>query len=234
MASVVAILIVVLIWRFVLLIAAEVYQGAGMGQKPATFEARSALTGTGYTTTQSDAVVHDAPSRDAASMLFLVGYIGPPAILGLLGVSFVVPSAKDPALRATVLVGFLLLFFVLNLFGILSRIGRRPARFVARRLFRAHISSPWVVFGDQAVAGLVIAPSSPLVGRRLDQEPFGDPDITLLGVQRLVDGDLQTIPAAAVGGSAQAEDTLVCYGPATRLAELRHVAAGRPPDGTDG
>jgi hypothetical protein len=89
MAGVVAILIVVLFWRFVLLIAAEVYQGAGMGEIPAGFEARSALTGAGYTTTQSQVVVDDPASRDAASMLFIVGYVGPLAILGLLGVSFV-------------------------------------------------------------------------------------------------------------------------------------------------
>lgn len=232
MAGVVAILIVVLFWRFVLLIAAEVYQGAGMGEIQAAFEARSALTGAGYTTAQSQVVVDDPASRDAASTLFIVGYVGPLAILGLLGVSFVAPSAEDPELRATVLIGFLILFAVLNRFGLLNRIGRRPARFIATHLFRAHIRSPWIVFGDHAVAGLFVSPSSPLVGRRLDQRPFGDHEVTLLGIQRRGGSTVNDL-AAHPHETIQAEDTLVTYGPATDLSNLRDIAAGRKPGDGD-
>ena len=228
MAGVVAILIVVLFWRFVLLIAAEVYQGAGMGEIPAGFEARSALTGAGYTTTQSQVVVDDPASRDAASMLFIVGYVGPLAILGLLGVSFVAPSAEDPELRATVLIVFLVLFAVLNRYGLLNRIGRRPARFIATHLFRAHIRSPWIVFGDHAVAGLVVAPSSTLVGLSLDQRPLGDHEVTLLGIQRIVDGNVEDLPVGSNRHlSIEAEDTLVTYGATNDLSDLRDIAAGR-------
>lgn len=231
MAGVVAILIVALFWRFVLLIAAEVYQGAGMGAVPAAFEARSALTGAGYTTTQSQLVVDDPASSDAASMLFIVGYVGPLAILGLLGLSFVAPSAEDPELRATVLIVCLVLFAVLNRFGILNRIGRRPARFVATHLFRAHIKSPWIVFGDHAVAGLVVAASSPLVGRRLDQDPFGDREVTVLGIQRDVNGDVQDLAAAThPDESIRARDTVISYGAAHDLSDLRDIAAGRTPN----
>jgi hypothetical protein len=230
MAGVVAILITVLFWRFVLLIAAEVYQGAGVGAVPAAFEARSALTGAGYTTTQSEMVVNDPASRDAASMLFIVGYVGPLAILGLLGLSFAAPSAEDPELRATVLIVFLVLFGVLNKYGILARIGRRPARWVATHLFRAHIRSPWIVFGDHAVAGLVVAPSSPLVDRRLDQRPFDDRQVTVLGIQRDTNGSIRHLAAAAHPGEAiRAEDTVISYGATTDLSELRDLAAGRKP-----
>lgn len=164
-------------------------------------------------------------------MLFVVGYVGPLAILGLLGLSFVAPSAEDPELRGAVLVGFLLLFAILNRIGVLTRIGRRPARFVATHLFRAHIESPWIVFGDRAVAGLVVSPSSSLVGRRLDQEPLGDREVTLLGIQRLVGSTVQDLSAAAhPHETIRAEDTVITYGAATDLSDFRDIAAARHPE----
>jgi len=219
--------VVAVFWRFLLLTAAEVYQGAGMGEIAAAFEARSALTGAGYTTPRSQMVADDPASSDAASMLFVVGYVGPMAILGLLGLSFIAPTAEDTGTRGLALAVLIAGLVLLDRLGLVIRVARPPARFVAKHLFRAHIESPWVVFGDQAVAGLTISAASPLVHRTFDEQPFGDGDVTLLEIQRRVDGDSQQLTTPAPDEQIQSGDTLVVYGTAADLSRLRDLAAAR-------
>lgn len=228
MGWVIAIFVVVTFWRFLLLTAAEVYQGAGMEATAATFQARSALTGAGYTTDESEMVVADPAGRDAASMLFVVGYVGPMAILGLLGLSFMAPVPDNPEVRVGVLLVGLAILVIIDRFGLSAQIMRLPARFVARHLFRAHIDSPWVVFGDQAVAGLNVVPDSPLVGRTLDRGSWSDHQVDLLGIQRLVDGDRTTTAPPPAGDHVQSGDTLIVFGSAHNVSTLRELAAAQP------
>lgn len=233
MGWIIGIFVVVIFWRFLLLTAAEVYQGAGMTATAATFQARSALTGAGYTTAESEQVVNDPAARDAASMLFVIGYVGPLAILGFLGLSFVAPVPDNVEARAGVLLFGVVLLVIMDRMGVSRQIMRLPARFVARHLFRAHIDSPWVVFGDQAVAALSVVPDSSLVGRTLDRDSMADHQVDLLGIQRLTDGNRTTLAPPPAGDCVQAGDTLIVFGSATHISTLRAIAAARPVAGGD-
>jgi hypothetical protein len=185
------------------------------------------LTGAGYTTEESEIFVNDPAGRDAASMLFVVGYVGPMAILGLLGLSFVGPSAENTSARAIVLIVGLALFIVIDRLGFSAQLMRRPARFVARHLFRAHIDSPWVVFGDQAVGALNVVPESSLVDQALDRGSFAGHHVELLGVQRTDKGDRTTISPPPAGDRVRGGDTLIVYGSETAISALRDIAAAR-------
>ena len=147
MTAVIGIIAIVVFWRFLILVAGEVFAAAGLPPAAATFQARSALTGSGYTTSESEIVVNDPGSREAASMLFVVGYIGPLTVLGLLGFGFLVPSAEDLEIRAAVLIGLLLFFGILERAGVNARLAARPARYFAQRVFKARTPEEWIRVG---------------------------------------------------------------------------------------
>ena len=107
LAGVISLFVVVLVWRFFILVGETVFAAAGLPPKAAAFEARSALAGAGYTTSQSEYVVRDPAARRFASTLVLLGYFGPTLILALLGVSFVLPTGEDLTARTITLVALL-------------------------------------------------------------------------------------------------------------------------------
>ncbi len=103
MAGVISLFVVLLVWRFFIVVGETVFAAAGLPPKAAAFEARSALVGAGYTTSQSEYVVRDPAARRVASTLVLFGYFGPTVIVALLGISFVLPSGEDLTARGVTL-----------------------------------------------------------------------------------------------------------------------------------
>lgn len=224
MTPVVSIALLVIFWRFFLLVAAEVFESAGLPPPSARFQARSALTGTGYTTTEAETVVRDPASRAAATMLMMIGYLGPATILALMGWAFVMPEVRSAPVRAGVLIGLLAFVAVADRFGVLARLGSRPARFVARRVFGARIDEVWTVLGDRAVATLRVDADSPLSGRELGERPFGEQGVQVLAIQRIEDGRDRSLSAPAPGQQILSGDRLILFGPVADLERLRAAA----------
>lgn len=224
MLAVVGIVLVVLLWRFLVLTAALVFEKAGLPPPAATFQARSALTGSGYTTGESEIVVNDPPSREAASMLFIIGFVGPVTILGLLGFGFFLPSSTDFEIRATVLVVLLFLFLVLERTGINVRLLTLPGRSVARVMFRAPSATTWTVIGDHAILGIHVSPSNPKAGQPLREQLFADSSITVLGIRRVEERTVRYLAHPSPDEGIVPGDELILYGPMARLALVRDQA----------
>lgn len=157
MTGAIGVFVVVLLWRFAILWAAAVFEAVGLSPTSARFEARSAMTGAGYTTTRSEAVALHPAARRAASALMLAGYVGPATVLTLLGVSFVLPpdgeGLRAQAITLGVLCGALV---VLDRVGAIRAIGSRPARALARRTTGAGTFDSWTVIDDHAIATMVV------------------------------------------------------------------------------
>ena len=224
MLAVVGIIVVVFLWRLLVLTGAEVFECAGLFPAAAAFEARSALTGSGYTTSESDIVVNDPASRQAASLLMIVGFVGPMTILGLLGFGFFLPSSSDFGIRGAVLVVLVALFFVLERFGVNALLLRRPARAIARTLFRTKPGSMWMVIADYAIAAIRIAPANPLANHRLGTQSLGGPGVTVLGIKRTDNNGLRYVANPSPNEQIMPGDELILYGPEAALASVRDEA----------
>jgi hypothetical protein len=220
MLAVIGIIVIVFAWRFLILTAAVVFQRAGLSPAAATFEARSALTGSGYTTSESEVVVADPAARDAASMLFLMGFIGPVTLLGLLGFGFLIPASTDLQERVAALFGLLTLFFILERTGINVRLLEGPARRAAG-VFGSRPEAPWRVVGDHAVLALPVSASTLVAGTALGEHPFTDSTVTVLGIQRLGGGTSEYIAWPRPEEVIRSGDELVLYGPMAKLAVMR-------------
>ncbi len=218
MAGVISLFGVVLIWRFFVLVGETVFAAAGLPPRAALFEARSALAGAGYTTSQSEYVVRNPAARRFASTLVLLGYFGPTLILTLLGVSFVLPTGEDLTARAITLVVLISGLVVSDRLGVIRALGARPARAVAKRLLVDDTFETWIVVGDRVIATMLI-PKDPEQAE-LMIAALNDPGVRVLAVEPAEPGQ-PTFPEESQIVTPRPGDRAVAFGPEKTFESLR-------------
>lgn len=221
MAGVISLFVVLLIWRFCIILGQTVFAAAGLPPAAAAFEARSALVGAGYTTSESEYVVHNPAARRVAGSLILFGYFGPAAILALLGVSFIVPTGQDLTRRALVLLLLIVGLIVIDRLGVIRALGTRPARALAKRIIENGAFETWLVVGDRVIAEAVI-PLDPAQAE-LTLAALAAPGVTVLAVEPAEQGPAtfpdETQPAEPLPG-----ERVVVFGSQRALDPLRNAS----------
>ncbi len=220
MTGAIGVFVALLVWRFVVLWAAAVFEAVGLVPAAARFEARSALTGAGYTTAQSELVALHPSARRVASTLMVTGYLGPATILALLGVSFVLPpDGEGLQPQAITLAVLCAAFFGLDRVGALRAIGSRPARALARRMLDTDAFETWTLIGDQAIATMIM-PDDPIPAREA-AAAVDDAEIVLLAITPADQGGTVHLTEGSPPGQPGAGDHLVVFGPQHALERLR-------------
>ncbi|MEM7024495.1 MAG: potassium transporter TrkA [Pseudomonadota bacterium] len=199
----------------------------GLSEEAARFQARSAFTGTGFTTSESEAIVTHPVRRRIIGLLMTIGSLGFVSVLATVVVSLVGASgAEGTMIRQLLWLGGVLIvlwFLLLNPFadrvtcGIIGRLlttsegfgGRKPARL---------LQLP-AGFG---VVQILVRVSSDLAGRQLGVViPEG---AVVLGLQRengaYLDrpGDRETVRPA---------DEIILYGRDEALARFGSIEGSR-------
>jgi hypothetical protein len=220
MIGAVGVFVILLLWRFLVLWAAAVFEAVGLSPPSARFEARSALTGAGYTTSQSEQIAQHPAARRAASTMMVVGYFGPAAILALLGASFLLPPAGEglraQAITVTVLCASL---FALDRSGAIRAFGSRPATALARRTIGANAFDTWTLIGDQAMAILTIPDDQTLASRTLAVVDAAE--VTLLAVTPAGEHHTFYLAGGLLRERPGPGDRIVVFGPRQQLEPLR-------------
>ena len=190
----------------------------GLSDAASRFQARSAFTGTGFTTSESEAIVNHPVRRRIVGLLMTIGSVGFVSVLATVVVSLVGSSGTEGAMVRQLLwlaaVLLALWFAALNpladrvICGVIGRLlartegfgGRRPARLL--QLPAAH-----------GVTQIVVHQESGLAGRRL-RELAGD-GLVILGLQR-EDGAYLHLPNDSE--EVKPADEIFFYGPDQALA----------------
>lgn len=219
MIGAIGVFVGLLVWRFIVLWAAAVFEGVGLSPPSARFEARSSLTGAGYTTSQSAEVAQHPASRRAASTLMIVGYFGPATILALLGASFLLPpEGEGLASQAITLMVLLASLVALDRSGAIRAIGSRPANALARRTTRSHAFDTWTVIGDQAIATVTL-PNDPSRAS-VAMAAVDAMKLTLLAVSPAGKSDTVDPAGSSHRGRPGPGDRIVVFGPRQALEPL--------------
>lgn len=200
----------------------------GLSHEAARFQARSALTGAGFTTSESEAIVNHPVRRRIVMTLMLMGSAGIVTVVATAAVGFTGDAATTGGRVGqvvTLLVGLGLLWAAAAsravdkalqpiIHSLLRRYTDIDTRDYARLL---HVA------GDFSVTELAVEPGDWLAGRELQELRLNDEGVLVLGIQR-ADGSYLGAPKgwAEIG----AGDTLVLYGTGERLAELDDRRAG--------
>lgn len=230
MAAVATVFIVVVVSLLISRVATVALTLTGMSREAARFQARSALSGVGFTTSEAESVVSHPVRRRIVLVLMLVGSAGIVTAVATLMLSFVGTDAAQAQTR--------LLVLAVGLLGILL-VSRSPIvdRWVSRAI--AAGLKRWTdletrdyaellrLSGDYAVLELSVQPDDWVASRTLADLSLRNEGIAVLGIGRA--------GAAYVGApdwstGVRPSDTMILYGPAERIGEIDDRPAGEAGD----
>ena len=229
---VVSLLVVVVCSLMVVRVASIALSLTGLSQQLARFQARSAFTGAGFTTTESEKVMQHPVRRRIIMLLMLLGNAGFITAISSLILSFL-KTPDSPGMFTTVWFRLTLLAGGLSVLWMVAH-----SQFVDRHLSRAITAAlkRWTdleirdysellhLSGDYAVAELVVEADDWLADRRLIDLKLSDEGVLVLGVEKpggqyvgTPRGDYQFTP----------DDNVLLYGPRDVVASLDERRAGR-------
>lgn len=200
----------------------------GLSRETARFQARSALSGAGFTTSESEQIVNHPVRRRIIMWLMLGGSAGIVTVVATAAVSFAdVGSAFELTQSALTL--------VVGLGGLLwastSQAVDRALQPIIHRLLRR-----WTdidtrdyarllhVAGDYSVLEMAVEQSDWMCDRDLAELRLSDEGVLVLGIQRAEDGSYVGAPKGWT--KVHDGDVLILYGDGNRLTELDERKAG--------
>lgn len=202
----------------------------GMSQEAARFQARSALSGTGFTTSEAEGVVNHPVRRKVMMLLMLVGGFGLVTTVATLIIGFAGVSGTQALARLAVLLAALVALLAVSrtrafnraLNPLLSRIVNRYTDLEAKDYAELlHLGGEWGV-GHVAVREGDWLASGCLADLDLRAE-----GVAVLGIEQ---ADGSYVGAPHLDRRLEPGDVLVLYGVRERLGELDTRQAGSDGD----
>ena len=227
MVSIVSLLLVLAISILVTRIATIALTHTGLSRESARFQARSAFTGVGFTTSESERVVNHPVRRRILLVLMLLGNAGIVTAMSSLILSFINPedSGSMTARMLILVVGVVFLLVAAN-----SRwLDRRLSiiiRWALNRYTNLEIrdyARLLKLTGDYSVTELAVKAGDWLEDRTLGELKLRKEGIIVLGVTRL-NGKYIGVPS---GDTKIFEgDTLILYGRSSGLQQIDRRVRG--------
>lgn len=227
MAALISVLIAITLSLLITRIATEALTLTGLSRTSARFQARSAFTGTGFATAESEAIVQHPLRRRIIMWLMFLGNAGFITVISSLVLTFVSTSSSGDGL-------FRLLYLFLGI-GVLWLIAtNRAFNRVLTRLVRRGLRR-WTdldlrdyarllhLKGEYQVTEIEVEEGDWLADKKLKQLRLADEGIAVLGIERR---DRIYIGAPYGNTCIYPGDTLIVYGRKAALVELDVRLAG--------
>lgn len=211
MIAIGSLLLIVIVGLLITRMATAALVATGMAQESARFQARSAFTGAGFTTTEAEAVVNHPVRRRVAMFLMLAGNAGIATVAAGLLLGLGGADTGTAGRRVGVLVAGIVLIWIVarskwadrrmrRLFGrLLTRFSDIEVRDYAELL---HVG------GDYVVDELPVCANAWMEGQRLIDLRLRENGVVVLGVDR--GGEYLGTPS--LGSTVEGGDVLVVYG----------------------
>lgn len=199
----------------------------GIPRQVARFQARSAMTGAGFTTTESETIVGHPVRRRIVMLLMLAGNLGAAGLIAsLIGGVVGIGSVGGGLRRALVLLVGLLLLFYLSKSRWADRQLSRFMLWILRRFTDLGVrdyAEMLRLSGDYAVSELFVQPDDWIADKPLSDLDLPHEGVLVLGIIR---ADGQYLGAPTGDSAAHAGDTLIVYGRVPVLEDLDRRHAG--------
>ena len=226
MIAIVSLLAIITLSIVITRVATVMLTATGLSRDIARFQARSAFSGAGFTTSESESVVNHPFRRKIVLQLMLLGAAGVVTSLTSLLLSFTDATGTQTANRILVLLGGLVGLRLLAGSRWVDRLLTRITEWGLRRYTRLEVrdyDKLLHVSDDFAVAEIEPSAGDWMSGRRLDELRLREEGVIVLGVYRR-DGSYLGVPA---GPTVVSEgDRLVIYGEDARVLRLAERPAG--------
>lgn len=226
MIAVFSLLIIVLVGLIITRIATAALVSTGLSRESARFQARSAFTGAGFTTSESEGVVGHPVRRRVVMTLMLLGNAGIATVVAglLLGLGGA-QQTSGLALRIGILAAGLTAIFLLSrsrwvdqrLRGFIAWVLRRTTDIEVRDYAQIlHVA------GEYVIDELLVESEDWMCERTLGQLRLRDEGVVVLGIERR-DRYLGTPSSETL---LEAGDTLVVYGRRDVIRDLDRRRGG--------
>ncbi|WP_370323959.1 TrkA C-terminal domain-containing protein [Euzebya sp.] len=227
MLAIGTLLVVLLVSLLVTRVASVALVLTGLAPDVARFQARSAFSSTGLGTAEAEQIVSHPIRRRIISTLMLLGNVGLVTTVATLSVSFGSVERDAEALqRFGLLIGGLAVLALLARSEAVSRWMMRVSERLLRRYTELDVRDYHGLLHlamDYAIDRILVVDDHWLAGRTLASSRLTEEGLLVLGVER-ADGVYLGAPTGAT--SIQPGDTVLVYGTASCLAELRDRRAG--------
>ncbi|MDJ0623202.1 MAG: TrkA C-terminal domain-containing protein [Desulfocapsaceae bacterium] len=228
MISILSLLMVMTLSILVTRIATVALTYTGLSRESAKFQARSAFTGVGFTTTESEKAVNHPIRRRILLMLMLLGNAGVITAVSSLIISFVNVRESD----SYILNIFLLITGVVLLWSLASSkwVDRHLSNFIAKVLKRytrlnvQDFSKLLHLAGDYQITELHVNKKDWIADKALAEVGLRDEGVVVLGIERQ-NGDYLGVPDGET--EIRAGDILIVYGMGGSIEEIDQRGGGR-------
>jgi DNA-binding transcriptional ArsR family regulator len=210
--------------------AVVVLVATGMPRQQARFQARSAFTGSGFTTNESEAVLNHPVRRKVAMTLMLLGNAGIVASASTLIIGFRKSGVGHGWMKVIELVAGLVVLLYLTRSAVVDRALTGLAKRLVRRytdVATNDADSLLDLGGDSVVSELMVRDGDWLAGRTLAELGLYDEGVLVLGRHR-PGGDYFGSPSGST--RLDAGDSVILSGRAGALRELDERPAGAAGD----
>lgn len=222
MAGIVSFFVVIVLSLIIVRIATALLSLSGLSEESAKFQARSAFTGTGFTTREAENVVNHPFRRRVVMVLMLVRNFGFVSVISTLVLAFLGTQTNAQILiRIGILVGGLIVFYLLSR----SRLLDSGLRKIVERALRnstavrvADYENLLNLAGEYEVIESLIHEGSWLADHTLAELELAAEGVLILGIRR-ADGYFVGAPTGP--SYLSAGDRVIMYG---RDAALRDVS----------
>ncbi|HEV2061965.1 MAG TPA: TrkA C-terminal domain-containing protein [Solirubrobacteraceae bacterium] len=230
MIAIATVLIVMIVSLLIARVATVALVLTGLSPQAARFQARSALSGTGFTTSEAESVVNHPVRRRIVMTLMLIGSAGLVTVLATLMLSFANAGGREAVDRILLLLGGLVVVWLL---AKSSWVDRRLSWLIAKVLNRwtdleardygalLHLAE------NYGVAEIAVCEGDWLAERPLGELELRDEGVVVLGVTPAGGG---WIGSPMFDQHFRPGDEIVAYGPTDRLRELDRRRAGEEGD----
>jgi len=230
MTAIISLLVVLALSLLITRVATVALTLTGLSREAARFQARSAFSGVGFTTSESEQVVSHPVRRRIVLLLMLLGNAGVVSALASLVLS-VISLERGPLWpRLAALLGGVALLWWLAWSRWVDRWLSRLIRWALARWTTLDVRDYPALLnlsGGYKVAELQVKPGDWLAGKTLAEMRLRDEGVLVLGIQR---ADGTYIGAPRGWTEVRPGDTLILYGRAELLSELDRRCSGAEGD----
>jgi hypothetical protein len=221
MIPILSFFVIIALSNIILRIATSILRFTGLSHDVAHFQARSAFTGTGYTTRESEIIVNHPLRRRVIIFLMYVRNIGFITVVSSIILSFFnTQGSEDFIARVLWLVGGTVVLMILSRIKFIDVILSKLVELSMKRWKKIYVQdyeSLLNLSGEYEVSDCLITEKSWLAGKTLEELHLADEGVLVLGITR-DDGYFVGTPKGST--RVYAQDRVILYGHENLLRKI--------------
>jgi len=221
MVAITSLLLVLVLSLLITKIAAIALTFTGLSRQSARFQARSAFTGVGFTTSESEKVVNHPVRRKILLIIMLVGNAGIITAISTFILGFIqVESGGALISRVLLLAGGVAFLISVSMSGWVEEGLSRWVTWALKKYTDLDVRDYAAVLhlaGEYAIHDVFVQPTDWMAGKRLEELQLPSEGVLVLGISRR---DGRFLGAPKGDAVVEPSDTLTLYGKAQDIARL--------------